>query len=308
MPEPVPTPAPQRKTAFVLAGGGSFGAIQVGMLRALTAHGVKPDMIVGASVGAINGAYFAGRPDRDGVAALEDLWRGLSRRDIFPVTWRSLFGLIRGADAVVSAAGLRNLVEAHLPYSRLEQAKIPIHVVATDMLSGEMVVMSKGPAAAAIVASAAIPAAFAPVQLGDQFLVDGALTSNTPVQAAVARGAERLIVLPTGFACALSAPPRGAIASALHAVTLLIARQLAHEVEAIERTVEVRIAPPLCPLDGSAYDFSQSAILIERAAEATERWIGDGGLGAYHLPCGLHAHSHRGEAPETTAGHAAHSH
>lgn len=66
-------------TAFVLAGGGSLGAIEVGMLKALTAYGVRPDLVVGSSVGAINGAHFAGSPDPAGVRRLEDLWRGLRR-------------------------------------------------------------------------------------------------------------------------------------------------------------------------------------------------------------------------------------
>src|SRR5512145_3336756 len=83
------------KTAFVFAGGGSFGAVQVGMLRALAAHGVAADMVVGSSVGAMNGAYFAGTPTAEGVARLEAIWRSLRRRDIFPVTPRALFGLIR---------------------------------------------------------------------------------------------------------------------------------------------------------------------------------------------------------------------
>ena len=284
------------RTAFVLAGGGSFGAIQVGMLRALVAHGVTADFVVGASVGAINGAYFAGKPTADGVSELDEIWRAMSRRDIFPVTWRSLLGVVRGSGYFASSDGMRRLIESHLPYRNLEEAVIPVYVVATNVLSGEMIVFSKGPAVNAILASAAIPAAFAPVEYEDLFLVDGALTSNTPIQVAVDLGAERLIVLPTGFACALERPPHGAMASALHAITLLIARQLAHDLERVEKAIEVRIVPPLCPLNGSAYDFAQTGTFIERAAAATERWIGEGGLGVYHLPCGLSAHSHRGEA------------
>lgn len=77
----------------MLAGGGSFGALQVGMLRALVEHGVLPDLVVGSSVGAVNGAYFAGEPTLQGIAKLEAIWRGLRRREVFPVSWRSLLGL-----------------------------------------------------------------------------------------------------------------------------------------------------------------------------------------------------------------------
>jgi NTE family protein len=102
-------------------------------------------------------------------------------------------------------------------------------VVATDLLSGETIVLSKGPVASTVLASTAIPAAFAPVRIEHRYLADGAITCNTPVNVAVALRAQRLIVLPTGYACALEAPPRGPIATALHALTLLIARQLLHE-------------------------------------------------------------------------------
>jgi len=74
------------KTAFVFAGGGSYGAIQVGMMHALAAHGISADMVVGSSVGALNGAYYAGDPTLRGVLQLETIWRGLTRHDVFPVT------------------------------------------------------------------------------------------------------------------------------------------------------------------------------------------------------------------------------
>ena len=73
------------RTAFVFAGGGSFGAIQVGMVQALLEHGLTADFVVGSSVGAINGAYFAGDPTISGVFQLEKLWRGIRRKDIFSV-------------------------------------------------------------------------------------------------------------------------------------------------------------------------------------------------------------------------------
>jgi NTE family protein len=287
---------PEKRTAFVLAGGGSFGAVQVGMLEALMAHGVRADFVVGASVGAINGAHFAGRPDAAGVAALVRIWESLSRKDVFPVTWRSLLGMLRGAGGLVGPEGVRRLLERHLPYRNLEDAAIPMYVVATNVLSGELETFSKGPAIPAIVASTAIPAAFAPVWHELKYLVDGALTSNTPIKVAMTEGAERIIVLPTGYACALMRPPQGPVASALHAIGLLIARQLAHEVESVKEKVELRIVPPLCPLTGSAYDFSQSRVLMQRAAEVAEQWISSGGLSQYDLPAALKAHSHLHDA------------
>ena len=282
----------QPKTAFVFAGGGSFGAIQVGMLHSLVAHGIAADMVLGSSVGALNGAYYAGAPTLEGVRALEAIWRSLRRQDIFPVTWRTLLGFARRRDFLVTPDGLRKLIDTHLPYRNLEDAKIPIHVIATDILSAETVVLSKGPACEAILASAAIPAAFAPVQMSDLFLADGAISSNTPVRAAVARGAQRLIILPTGYACARQTPPVGAVANALHALTLLIARQLISELEHLPPEIDYYVLPPLCPLDGSPYDFSHTGELIARAIESTNEWIDGGGLEVprTHAQLGLHKH------------------
>jgi NTE family protein len=110
----------------------------------------------------------------------------------------------------------------------------------------------------------------------------------------VALGARRLFVLPTGYACALEAPPCGAIACALHALTLLIARQLLHELHGLESSIEYFVVPPLCPLLGSPHDFSQTDKLIKRAAESTRTWLAEGGLTRRcEIPQQMHAHNHR---------------
>lgn len=284
----------QTKTAFVFAGGGSFGAIQVGMLHSLAAHGIAADMVFGASAGALNAAYYAGNPTFDGVCELEAIWRRLHRRDVFPVSWKTLYGFIRRRDFLVTSQGLRGIIETNLPYRNLEDAKIPIHVVATDILSGETVVLSKGSAADAILASAAIPAAFPPVHVENLYLADGAISSNTPVRVAAALGARRLIILPTGYACALQAPPMGAVANALHALTLLIARQMISELDSLAPDIDYYVLPPLCPLKGSPYDFSRTGELIDRAVESTDAWLAEGGLQRprTHTQLGLHKHSH----------------
>lgn len=167
-----------------------------------------------------------------------------------------------------------------------------MHVVATDLLSGEPVVLSKGSASQAIVASTAIPAAFPPVLVERRYLADGAITSNTPVMVAVELGARRLVVLPTGYACALESPPRGAIACALHALTLLIARQLLHELRSLAPEIDFCVAPPLCPLLNSPYDFVMTDELIERAAESTNAWIAGGGLTRREIPHQMNTHKH----------------
>jgi len=280
------------KTAFVFAGGGSFGAIQVGMMQALAAHGVAADMVVGSSVGAMNCAYYAGTPTLKGVEKLADIWRSLRRKDVFPVSLRMLLGFLWRRDFLISHGGLRKLIDDHLPYKNLEDATIPVHIVATDMVSGGSVVLSEGSASDAIVASTAIPGAFAPLKYKNLFLADGAISNNTPVRVALDQGAERLIILPTGSACAEQAPPAGAVANALHALTLLISRQLTTELQYLDPTVEYRVVPPLCPLVGSPYDFSRTDDHIERAIRNTEAWIADGGLEKGGIPNELLVHKH----------------
>ena len=280
------------KTAFVLAGGGSLGAVQAGMLRALAEINLKPDLIVGASVGAINAAHFAGDPTLRGVERLATLWRGLHRREIFPVSFKTMRNLAFGGNFLIESTGLRRIVAANLAFDNLEDAPVPIHIVATDLLSGDAVVMASGNAVDAVLASSAIPAAFPPVKRDGRYLVDGAITSNTPVRIAVECGARRLIVLPTGFVCALSEPPRGAIANALQALTLLIARQLVAELEALGPEIDYAIVPTLCPLNASPYDFSRSAELIESATLSTRAWIAAGGLTSRVIPNSLRPHHH----------------
>jgi NTE family protein len=276
----------------VLAGGGSFGAIQVGMMHALAKHGVTADMVVGSSVGALNGAYYAGDPTLKGILQLETIWRGLHRQDVFPITWRTLLGFLWRHDFLVPHDGIRKLIDDHLPYRNLQDAKLPLHIVTTDIISGEAVVLSEGSAAEAIVASTAIPGAFAPIHYRNLYLADGAISSNTPVRVAVRKGAKRLIVMPTGYACASEAPPAGAVANALHALTLLIARQLISELEGLDPSIEYYVVPPLCPLVGSPYDFSRSADHIERAIKSTEAWLVRNGLGQRKIPGELRPHGH----------------
>ena len=292
-------PDPHSRTAFVLAGGGSLGAIEVGMLKALTAHGIRPDLVVGASVGAINGAYFAGWPEMAGVRQLERLWRGLRREEVFPFSpLGSLFDLASRRGYLVSPAPLRRLLERHLPFQRLEDTTIPCHVVATDILGGTEVVLSTGPAVEALLASASIPPIFPPVRIGERFLVEGGLANHTPVSTAVALGATRVVVLSTGFGCTVERPPRGAVAMALHALSLLIARQLVLDIERFQDAVGLVVLPPICPVSTSPYDFEHSGDLIDCADLATRDWIARGGLGRSRVASSLSLHDHAGEPSE----------
>ncbi|EIM01355.1 alpha/beta hydrolase [Rhodanobacter thiooxydans] len=282
----------QRRTAFVLAGGGSLGAVEVGMLQALLDWGEAPAFLVGASAGAINAAYFAGDPTAAGARELERIWCALTRREVLPFNLGSVFGLLRRRDHLVDSSGLRRLLERHLPYRQLEDAALPVHLVASDMLNGREVLLSTGPVVDAVLASAAIPGVYPPVQIDGRWLVDGGVANNTPISVAFGLGATRVIVLPTGFACALERAPSGAVARAMHALSLLVARQLVQDADrfAADATVELRIVPSLCPLDVSPYDYSAAARLITRARTETDRWLEGGGLDRAGTPRQLREH------------------
>lgn len=284
---------PQASTAFVFAGGGSLGAVQVGMLHELMAHGVHPDFVVGSSAGAINAAYFAGAPDASGVSRLEELWSTVRRKDIMPLSLRDMISmLVLRRASLISVTGIRQLLERHLAYRQIEDAALRLHIVATDNQLGSEVVLSSGPVIEAVMASAAIPGIFPPVQIGGRELVDGGVANNTPISVALKLGATRIIVLPAGFACALQRPPATAVAQVLHALSLLVARQLVYDLERYASVAQLVVVPPLCPLDVSPYDYTACASLISRASLSTRAWLEGGGLQQPSVPMQLREHNH----------------
>jgi NTE family protein len=249
-------------TAFVLGGGASLGAVEVGMLQALAERGVTPDLLVGTSVGAINAAFVADSPGVDGLAGLVGIWEGLHRNDVFPFSASTLMRAALRRDHVVSEAPLRNLIARSLGYEDLEQTAIPLLVVATEVTTGLEVVLSRGSAVEALMASAAIPGVFPPVRVGDRLLFDGGVTNHTPISAAVAAGADVVYVLTAGYACALREPPADALGMALHALALLTAQQLIRDVRDFQEAVDLRVLPPPCPVAVAPTDFSHSTDLI----------------------------------------------
>ena len=280
------------RCALVFAGGGSHGAVQVGMLREIVAAGERVDFVVGASAGAINAAWFSRDPTLAGVEALAAMWRAVRRADIMPLTLRSLVQLARRADSVFDGRALRALFDRHLGDYGFADARKPLHIVATDALSGHEVILSTGKVADALMASTAIPGVFPGVRIGDRDLVDGGVANNTPISTAIHLGARRILVLPTGHACALSQRPRGAASSAMNALNLLVARQLVVDIQRYAGEAEIIVAPSLCPLGISSYDYSRCAELIDRATEQTRAWIGEGGLARCETAQSTHIHLH----------------
>ncbi|MGZ4269052.1 MAG: patatin-like phospholipase family protein [Solirubrobacteraceae bacterium] len=266
-------------TAFVLSGGASLGAIQAGMLEALYERGIAPDLIVGTSAGALNGAFIASRPQTVATArALGDIWRGLRRGQVFPLhPLTGLLGFLGARDHLVPEAKLRRLIARHVESPELQQASIPLHVVAVDIITGEELRLSHGPTVDAVLASAAIPAVLPPVRWQDRVLMDGGVANNTPISHAIELGARRLYILPTGHACALEQPPGSALGMALHAISLLTHRRLVDDIERHRSDATLIVLPPPCPLDIQPIDFDHADELIERALHDTRAFLEAGG-------------------------------
>jgi NTE family protein len=296
-------------TAFVLSGGGSLGAVQVGMMQALSDRGMRPDLLVGASAGALNAAFVAGRGfTPEALASLADIWVGLRRQQVFPFApHHHMLALAGARPSLCSADGLRRLIGEHLIFTDLADAVIPIHVVATDVLSGVEVVLSEGSPTPAVLASAAIPAVFPTVRIDGRHLFDGGVADNTPISQAVALGADRVVVLPAGVACALPTPPRSALATAVHALTLLIEQRLTQDVAAFAEHVELFVAPPLCPLRISSADFRHAGQLVARARQSTNAWFASGMHRLRHPERFLSLHTHPAATPATTPTHGGHA-
>jgi NTE family protein len=260
------------RTAFVLAGGASLGAMQVGMVQGLYERGVAPDLLVGTSAGALNAAYIASRPQTVATAqALAHLWRGLHREDIFPINPRMVIsGLANHRDHLVPDTGLRRLAGRHLQIERLEHASVPLHLVAFDLLSGREVRLSDGPALDAVLAAAAIPGVLPPVRQGERLLVDGGVVNNTPISHAVELGAERIYVLATDDPVARAVPltPRGALDAAVHAFTLLAGARLQADLARYATAAELIVLPVVNPERIQPTDFDHASRLIGQALTA----------------------------------------
>ena len=268
------------KRAFVLSGGASLGAIQVGMLKALEAHDIRPDLIVGTSVGAINGAFLASRPfDRTTVDELAELWLGLSRGRVFPIEpLTGLLGFLGARKNLVPVGPLRRLVSGHVQFDRLEELPTPLHVIACDVMTGQEVRLGSGPLVDAVMASAAIPGVFPPVDWDDRLLIDGGVLNNTPIGHALELGADEVLVLSANAACELEAPPRGALGMVVQATALMVAHRFTDEAVALAERSDVIVIPAPCPVRTSPIDFRHTRDLIERSeATANEFLAGRGG-------------------------------
>jgi NTE family protein len=182
--------------AFVLPGGGSAGAVQVGILRSLLEAGVYPDVLVGCSVGALNAACLATSPTLDQVARMEEMWASVRTSDIFGSGWhRAAVRLVTRQDHLCSPAPLRALIRSACPVRDLSELAVPVHVATTDFDHGVARWWTTGPAEDILYASACLPGLFPPALLDGVRHVDGGVLEPVPVMRAVDLDAVRVYVI-----------------------------------------------------------------------------------------------------------------
>jgi NTE family protein len=186
--------------AFVLGGGGVLGAGEVGMLRALLEAGIVPDLVLGTSVGALNGAFLSAEPTVAATIRLAELWRQLSADGgVFSGSIAQRVGTaVRSRTHLHSRAPLRQLLEDHLAVDRIEDLAVPFQCVAASIERAAEHWFTSGPLHDAVLASAAVPGLLAPVQIDGEHFLDGGLVNSIPVSRAVELGARTIYVLQVG--------------------------------------------------------------------------------------------------------------
>lgn len=267
-------------TAFVLGGGGVLGACQVGMLRALVEHDVTPDLVIGASVGALNGAVIAAQPTAASVQQLADLWSDLAGAGILSGSvFSQAARLAKHRTYLHSAEPLRALLDEHLPVRRIEDLPVRFECVAASIEKAAAHWFSDGPIADAVVASCAVPGLFPAARIGNEHFLDGGLVHSIPIGRAVALGAKRVFVLHVGRLERPLHPPRWPWEVGLVAFEIARRHRFIEEMDQIPAGVEVHVLPtgdrntPLVTVRHR--DSARATARIEQAFQASTRYLDD---------------------------------
>lgn len=268
--QPLRTP---NRAAFVLPGGGSLGAVQVGMLSALNAAGIQPDLVVGTSIGGFNGSFVAADP-ATAHERLTDVWLRLKRRDVMQVSPTALvLGTIGRRDSLLDNTRLRAFLQSTLQFERIEHSKIPFIVTATDVDSGESVAITRDPALSALLATSALPGFLPPIYRDGHTLIGGGVSTAWPVELAVQAGATHIYVLETA-SCATMARRRGAFAMFERGVDLISDSVVALQRQRIAGTAGVELFEiPAPPSHVSLLDLTSTGELIAAATASTTAWL-----------------------------------
>ena len=263
-----------RPVGFVLSSGANLGAVQVGMLRALVEHGIRPDLVVGCSVGALNGAGLAQDPTPAGVARMAQVWETTAGRDLMPRQWiPPAVAMARRGEAVHPNDGLCQLLERTVTAATFAELPTPFQSVATDVREGAEAWFDRGPLIDAVLASAAMPAMFPSVEIGGRRYLDGAIVNDVPVQRAVELGARTLYVLEVGPLSRSWSEPKRPLDTVMQAYWIARRHRFRSALAALPADVTVHLLPHGEPPRMRFHDFSRSAELIAAAYEASTTYL-----------------------------------
>jgi NTE family protein len=228
----------------VLGGGGHLGAYEVGMLRALFESGIEPDLVVGTSVGAMNGAAVAARPDLEGLEALEAAWLALADD---PVLGGSVLSsaatLVRTRTSLYSDVGLRRLIRQVLPVETFEELALPFRCVAASIERAAEHWFASGRLEPAILASTAVPALLPVVEVDGEHFFDGGLVNSIPLGEAIRLGATEVYVLHVGRIEEPLSPPRNLLDVAVVSFEIARRHRFASDLADVPQDVVVHVLP-----------------------------------------------------------------
>jgi NTE family protein len=261
------------EVAFVLGGGGVLGAHEVGMLRALAKHEIRPDIVLGTSIGAVNGAFFAADPTAEGVNRLSELWNGSNNRDLFGgVFLRRISTLARTGTHLQSLDELRERLREALPVQRVEDLQIPFQCVAASIERAAEHWFESGSLPDVVLASCAVPGILPPVRIGDEHFIDGGIVNSIPVSRAVTLGARRIYVLQVGRLETPLRPPRRPWEVGLVAFEVARRHRFAGDIDSLPEHVELHVMPT----GGSAapaYNNLSAQLRVRRMARSVQDQI-----------------------------------
>ena len=266
----------------MLGGGGVLGANEVGMLRALLEAGIAPDLVVGTSVGAVNGAFIAADPTLAATVRLESLWRHLAAEGgVFSGSLIERVGTaVRSRTHLHRRGPLRALLDEHLPVRLIEDLAVPFQCVAASIERAAEHWFDHGPLADAVLASAAVPGLLAPVEIDGEHFLDGGLVNSIPVGRAVELGARTVYVLHVGRIEQPLAAPRRPWEVALVAFEIARRHRFATDMARLPDTVTVHVLPSggedTRGLSQLRYrDTTKVATRVQRAYDATAGYLAE---------------------------------
>ncbi len=262
--------------AFILSGGGTLGSMQVGMLRALFEAGIKPDVLVGTSIGAMNAAFMAADPSPERVEELHSVWKGVRSRDVFSLNPLRMGSAFFRQGSLFPPDRWRAMVEKCLPYESIEDAPVPLRIVATDFEDGAPVIFDSGSVVDAVMASTCLPGIFPPARIGEHLYLDGALSEQVPLKPAVDLGADTLYILAASHASPApdTKSPRAILR---HALTILLFPRIRLDALALpDGCSDLKIVQiPSVGAQVALWDMSCLDELMDRAYEEAAEFLAD---------------------------------